>query len=193
MIAPGTTSDTELIAASLISPDRFAEIFDRHFQTIHRYLARRSRVAVADDLSSQTFLVAFRRRASFRSEGDTALPWLYGIASRLLLNHLRAERSSRQVLQRLRATQDVQTPSADARSGGPGDERLALVAVALQTLSDEQREILLLHAWAELTYEEIAEGLAIPVGTVRSRLARARAQLRAVVDSEMTQTEEARP
>ncbi len=192
MIAPGSTSDTELIAASLLNPEQFAAIFDRHFQTIHRYLARRSRSAVADDLSSQTFLVAFRRRASFSSEGGSALPWLYGIASRLLLNHLRAERSSRQVLQRLRARPDICAAGADARAGAPGDDRLGIVAVALQTLNEEQREILLLHAWAELTYQEIAEALAIPVGTVRSRLARARAQLRAVVDSKMTQTEEAR-
>jgi RNA polymerase sigma factor (sigma-70 family) len=191
VLAGGTKSDADLIVESLSRPEAFAPVFDRHFHAVHRYLARRAGVGTADDLASQTFLVAFRRRAAFREESDSALPWLFGIASRLLSNHGRSEQSAQQVLQRLRSVDGGGQRPANGATDALEDVRAELLSVALQSLTAEHRDVLLLHAWADLSYEEIAEGLAIPVGTVRSRLARARAQVRAVVASSMAVTKEA--
>lgn len=181
MDAQGSRPDADLIGESLSRPDAFAAIFERHFAAVHRYLARRAGAGLADDLASEVFTVAFARRASFRGHSDSALPWLLGIATNLLHNHGRAERSAWNLAARLRASWTEEQPDIaeraavrDERGGRAGD-----VAAGLAALSAEQREVVLLFAWAELSYEEIAEALAIPLGTVRSRLARARVQLRA--------------
>ena len=78
------SSDARAIATSLSHPERFAAIFDRHYDAIHAYLARRAGAALADDLAATTFTVAFERRATFRAESTSARPWLYGIATNLL-------------------------------------------------------------------------------------------------------------
>ena len=74
----GRSSDAEAIVSSLAVPDAFRSVFDRHFDAVHRYLARRVGRARADDLASQTFVVAFERRASFRPDVLDARPWLLG-------------------------------------------------------------------------------------------------------------------
>src|ERR1035437_9510544 len=86
----GMSSDAELIVRSLTAPEAFGGVFDRHFIAVHRYLARRVGRERADDLASQTFTVAFERRASFRPEAVGARPWLLGIATHLVLNNRRA-------------------------------------------------------------------------------------------------------
>jgi RNA polymerase sigma factor (sigma-70 family) len=163
--------DALAISRSMEIPDAFEAIFDRHFNAVHRYVARRAGRQRADDLASQTFVVAFERRARFRPDAPTARPWLLGIATNLLANDRRAE-------QRLLETYGQL--SGDARrlslaSSPPDPDRD--VAAALAKLDPAQRDVLLLHAWGELSYEEIADALEIPVGTVRSRLSRARASL----------------
>jgi hypothetical protein len=85
------TDDSELIAASLVEPARFAELFDRHFPAIHRYLRRRVGAELADDLAAETFTQAFARRRHYRAEQPDAAPWLYGIAGNLVRQHARAE------------------------------------------------------------------------------------------------------
>lgn len=167
-------SDAAIIAASIHDLSRFEAIFDRHFRPIHRYLHRRVGVDLADDLAAETFIVAFGRRASFDQRQELARPWLFGIAINLLRNHRRAERRQLSVLARTADRRDVAEPFAEA------DERLDAaraapdIARALIQLRNDDREVLLLFAWASLTYEEIAVALGIPIGTVRSRLARAR-------------------
>ena len=171
-------SDTEVIAASLVDDRRFGEIFDRHFADIDRYLARRVGRQIADDLAAEVFVIAFRGRASYDPSAAEVRAWLFGIAANLARRHWRTER------RRLRAyartgvdplgqldTDDV-NHRLDALSAGPR------LAGALAALKHADREILLLFAWADLSYEEIADALAIPVGTVRSRLSRARARVR---------------
>src|SRR5437879_1580712 len=90
-VAP-TGDDTALLCASWQEPDRFAELFHRYFAEIHRYIARRLGVDVADDLAAETFLAAFRKRAGFDPERGAVRPWLYGIATNLIGSHRRAER-----------------------------------------------------------------------------------------------------
>lgn len=163
-------SDAELIALSSSRPELFATIFDRHFAAIHAYLGRRIGASRADDLASTTFTLAFERRRKFRTDADSARPWLFGIATNLLRNQRRAELRTLQAQARLQ-----RTPVVEPMSAGGIDPRLAEL---LAGLDPAQRDVLLLYAWGELSYEEIAASLEIPVGTVRSRLARAREHLR---------------
>ena len=163
-----------MIARSLFDPSAFGVIFDRHFEAVHAYLARRVGRNVADDLAASTFTVAFERRRSFRREATTGRPWLFGIATNLLRNERRAEQHAIESLARIR-------PRLSEVGGDDGDNA-ARLADALAGLAPGQRDVMLLYAWEELSYEEIATALGVPVGTVRSRLARARAHLRAALD-----------
>jgi RNA polymerase sigma-70 factor (ECF subfamily) len=165
-----------VIARSLSDPSAFGVIFDRHFEAVHRYLARRVGETAADDLAASTFTVAFERRRTFRREATTARPWLFGIATNLVRNERRAEQRALELLVRIRPAVSVVGPSEG--------EDAARLADALGRLDPGQRDVLLLYAWEELSYEEIAAALRVRVGTVRSRLARARAHLRDALSQE---------
>jgi RNA polymerase sigma factor (sigma-70 family) len=178
-ISPGV-SDAAVIESSLSEPGAFGAIFDRHFDAVHRYLARRVGSGPADDLASSTFVVAFERRSPFRSEADTARPWLLGIATNLLRNEWRAEKRALKLMGRLGSSQSTAADEGPAERSGVDD--------VLARLDQGQRDVLLLYAWEELSYEEIAAALAIPVGTVRSRLARGRAALRSLLDEAPEET-----
>jgi RNA polymerase sigma factor (sigma-70 family) len=170
-------SDGEIVAASIREPECFALIFERHFAAIHRYLARRVGEDLADDLAAQVFTVAFERRSTFRAGTTGARPWLYGIATNLVRNNRRAERRLLAALGRLSGYRDVVPETDSAASGGD----LAPLARALAALNQGQRDALLLHAWEGLSHGEIARSLGVPEGTVASRIARARRQLRQVL------------
>lgn len=159
-----------MIAFSLSRPEAFGAIFDRHFGAVHGYLASRIGGGRADDLASATFTVAFERRRKFHGAADTARPWLFGIATNLLRNERRSESRAISALARMR-------PVEDQPAAGVGVQTARLSRL-LEELDADQRDVLLLYAWAEFSYEEIAASLGIPIGTVRSRLARARAHLR---------------
>ena len=171
------STDREVIVSSLARPECFEAVFDRHATTIYRYLRRRVGTALAEDLLAETFAQAFNARRRFEHRGESALPWLYGIAANLLRMHRRAE--ERRLRAYARAAERGSEPSGSADS----DRRLDAAALrpalaeALAGLPLGQREVLLLHAWAGLSHEEIADALEISAGTVRSRLHRARAQV----------------
>lgn len=174
--------DAALIERSLRDPEAFAILFERHADEIHRYLGRRVGAAIADDLLAETFAVAFTKRRRYDRTRADARPWLYGIATKLISGHRRAEARRLHALARTPAP-DVDEPMADrvvAQSSARAARR-ALHA-ALTALPVAQRDVVLLVAWADLEYEQIAEALRVPVGTVRSRLHRARAQLRTAID-----------
>jgi RNA polymerase sigma-70 factor (ECF subfamily) len=166
-------ADGDLISQSLARPERFSSVFDRHYPAVHRYVARRAGREAADEVASRTFVAAFERRATFRRESTSALPWLLGIATNLLHEHHRADRRARDAISRLRS----ERPREPRTAHRPDAEQH--LAEGLATLDVRQRDALLLFAWAELSYEEIADALDVPLGTVRSRLSRARAHLRA--------------
>jgi RNA polymerase sigma factor (sigma-70 family) len=169
-------SDATVIAASVARPELFSRIFDRHFAVVHAYLTRRIGRMMADDLASGTFTVAFERRGSFRADADSARPWLLGIASNLMRNQGRAEQRAMAALSRLSSDVAAVTHrELDADAETLGGEVLAKV---LGELDHGQRDALLLYAWEGLSYEEIAAALEVAVGTVRSRLARARERMR---------------
>ena len=178
LLTGGASTDTTAIARSITRPDAFSVIFDRHFRGVHRYLSRRFGSGLADDLASATFTVAFERRHSFRTDSNSALPWLLGIATNLLRNHRRSEQRALETVARLGAT------GAASAGVAPTDDRD--VAGALASLDPDQRDVLLLYAWADLSYEEIAATLGVPIGTVRSRISRARAHLRSELSAPAT-------
>jgi RNA polymerase sigma factor (sigma-70 family) len=168
-LGPGR-SDASIIERSVKDPQAFSVLFERHFDEIHRYLARRIGVDRADDLAAEAFVVAFERRATFRAPGDVR-PWLFGIATNLLRNQWRAERRA------LNALADL-TAAAEGSGADVGGVRRMEVLEAVAALDADQRDVVLLFAWEGLSYEEIGSALGVPVGTVRSRLARARRRLR---------------
>ena len=154
----------------------FAEAFRHEYPSLQRYLRRRVGSALADDLAAQTFATAYANWERF--DRTRALrPWLYGIAANLLRHHWRTER--RQLQAYARTGVDVVANDLDhAVERADAEGRKRELAGALAELGDAERDILLLHAWAELTDREIAEALSLPLGTVKSRLHRTRALLR---------------
>jgi RNA polymerase sigma factor (sigma-70 family) len=171
-------ADSTVIGDSQAHPARFEEIFDRHFRAIYRYLARRVGSDLADDLAAETFARAFRARDRYDDSRPDARPWLFGIAANILRHHRRDER--RRLMAHARSGVDRiapdETDHADSRADASAAE--PQIARVLASMRDEQREVLLLFAWAELSYEEISAALGIPEGTVRSRLSRARRHIR---------------
>jgi RNA polymerase sigma-70 factor (ECF subfamily) len=147
----------------------FDEAFAAEFAALHRFLARRVGASTADELAAETSTVASRRWDRLDPERPVR-PWLYGIAANLMRHHWRKERRM------LRAYARTGLDPVLAEDKSVGDTRE--LAAALAELRRGEREILLLTAWAELTNAEIADALGLPVGTVKSRLSRAREKLR---------------
>src|SRR5262245_1389456 len=172
-------SDAEVIAASLAEPGRFGAVFDRHATVVFRYLVRRVGVDDADALLGEVFRVAFEKRAVYDTARPDARPWLYGIATNLLARHRRGEARRIRATARLLARQRPADDPADQVAGTLDARELwPHVAEAVADLPEEERDALLLYAWEELSYDQIADALGVPVGTVRSRLNRARVRLR---------------
>ena len=154
----------------------FEDAFATEFAPLYRYLARRLGTSAADDLAAETFTVAFRSWDTLDPERPVR-PWLYGIAANLMRHHWRKER--RMLRAYARTGVDPVLPEEDeAVERADADARHRELATALAGLRRDEREILLLHAWAELTDTEIADALDVPVGTVKSRLSRTRERLR---------------
>lgn len=165
-------SDADVIRRSLAEPNAFVTLFERHFDSIYGYLARRVGIDAGHELASEVFLRAYADRSRYDLERGDAMPWLYGIAANLL--HRRRRTETRQF--RAYARVGVDPAAAD-----PAERPDPNLAAALGALKPADRETLLLLAWADLDYEQIAEALDVPIGTVRSRLNRARRQLRAAL------------
>ncbi|TDD80474.1 RNA polymerase sigma factor [Actinomadura rubrisoli] len=172
--------DASVIERSWHEPERFGAIFDTYFAEIHRYVARRLDVHIADDIAAETFHIAFRRRRTYDLTRGNARPWLYGIATNLIGRHRRDEVRKFRALKRM----PVDTGGADGH-----DERVAArvsaqqevrgpLAEAVAGLPAKQRDVVLLMVLAELSYEEVAQALDVPFGTVCSRFNRARRKLR---------------
>jgi len=179
-------SDNRLIEASLTDARVFDEIFQRHRITIFGFVSRRVGPADAADLTAETFARAFEARHRFDIRRPSARSWLLGIASHVCIDHLRRiglRRRRRNViaagwLYRPEDAADEAAANVDARMFGRA------LAEALSALPERDRQALLLYAVTRLTYEEIAEVLAIPVGTVRSTLHRARRRMRELLPDE---------
>ena len=169
-------SDGDILRRSVAETEAFGQIFERHFDAVLAYARRRIGWSFGEEVASRVFVVAFERRASFDGRYASARPWLFGIATNLIRHHLRDERIHLAAIGRIPGDADP-TPVDD--TDRLDAQRLApLLTSALLELSEDDRETFLLVALGELTYEQTALAIGIPIGTVRSRIHRARGLLR---------------
>jgi RNA polymerase sigma factor (sigma-70 family) len=170
-------TDGDLISLSLVKKEAFIEVFERHYDPIRRYLQRRAGLETGEELAAETFEIAFSRRDSFDPGYPSARPWLFGIATNILRHHVRHERARQAAYARFPRPRAFEP---DQRLEG----RVAAISLdeplrdALASIRVQDRDVLWLYAVADLSYEEVGLALAIPVGTVRSRLNRARSRIR---------------
>lgn len=181
--APEHASDAEYLLRSLSQPEEFSVLYARHSTVVFRFLARQTDRQAAEDLLAEVFLTAFRIRERYDGSAPDARAWLLGIAANIARHHHRSDsRFTR--LKRLVVRQGDMTNNEDLRTEQRLDAEATRpqVEAALLELTPQHREVLLLSAF-DLNYEEMAEVLHVPVGTIRSRLSRARRQMRELLGS----------
>lgn len=178
-VIPDQRGDAAVIERSWHEPEQFGAIFDAYFEEIHRYVARRLGVQAADDIAAETFAIAFRRRHGYHLERINARPWLYGIATNLIGRHRRDEQRKLRAMDRVDQAETRQAGHEDQVAVRVSAEGVkAPLARAVSALPAGQRDVLLLVVLSDLSYDEVAQALDIPFGTVSSRLNRARSKLR---------------
>ena len=175
-----TSTDAAVIRASRGDPAAFGAVFDRHWVRIHRYCVVRAGPP-GEDVAAETFRIAFDRRSEYDGRDDAA-PWLYGIATNLLRGWFRSA-ARRDRAHRRSAPHAAGDELEDALDRAEAQRLGPELTAVLGRLSDEERDALLLHACAELTYDQIARATGVPIGTVRSRIHRARTRVRAHLET----------
>lgn len=175
-------TDAEIIARSIHAPEAFSVIYRRHHDRIFRYVARRVGTDKAADLTAEVFLRAFRVRHRYDPARPSSQPWLYGIATNILGDDLRRLRRQERIYLVIGGSMpQPEDPYQQA------DDQLVASAVGpelnrvLASLRRGDRDVFLLYAIENLSYRETAEALNIPIGTVRSRLARVRRSIRELI------------
>ena len=159
--------------------DAFGILFDDYARAIYRYSYRVTGDATgAEDAVAQTFLEAWRLRKRVHPEGDSLGPWLYGIATNVLRNTRRSERRYRAALSRIPDPEPTPDHADDLAHRAREQEELAAARVALRALRPAEREVVALCVWEGLSYVQAAEAIGVPVGTIRSRLSRAKSDCR---------------
>ena len=177
----GMCDDAALIAQSICEPECFALLFDRHGPAIHGYVARRLGQDAADDLTSEVFLIAFQRRRTYNTACASARPWLYGIATNLVGRRRRDEVRLFRAIARSSAISPAESLAEQVTDRVAAEAIRGRLASALGRLSRGQRDVLLLTA-SGLSCQEVAAAIGAPLGTVASRLARARRKVRAELE-----------
>lgn len=179
-VASATTDEALWKSASTGDAHAFGVLYERHVHAIYNYLFRRlADEAEAEDMTAIVFLEAFRRRRDVVVHEGKLLPWLYGIATNVLHARRRAHWRHRRLLTKL-AEDRVVASSPDVERRAEAAEQLRSVLARMATLPRDQRDVIALCVWSGLSYEEAASALGVSVGTVRSRLSRARGALAAV-------------
>ncbi|MEV0649081.1 RNA polymerase sigma factor [Phytomonospora sp. NPDC050363] len=171
-------------------PEAFGELFAEHARSVYNHSFRLTgNWSTAEDVASLTILEAWRLRERIdvdRDTGDEAAslrPWLLGIATNIARNVRRAARRHDGALLRMPHPETVPDIAEDVTSRTDDRERLAVTMASMKKLRKTEREVIALVVWAELDYTQAAEALGVPVGTVASRLSRARAKLAKLVSS----------
>ncbi|MEJ2854492.1 MULTISPECIES: RNA polymerase sigma factor [unclassified Saccharothrix] len=165
----------------------FAELFDRHAEAVWNHAYRLTASwSLAEDLTSATFLAAWRRRSEVALVRDSALPWLYTVAGNLARTEFRRLGRLRRALARV-PEPDVVPDHADRVASSVDDsDELRRVLAVVRTMPPAEREAVELCLLGELSAAEAAQVLGVAEVTVRSRISRARARLRATLDEEVS-------
>ncbi|WP_458248675.1 RNA polymerase sigma factor [Streptomyces sp. MAI_2237] len=171
-------------------PDAFAELFDECARTVYNHAFRLTADwSAAEDVMSATFMEAWRRRDSVEAEGGSLRPWLLGIATNVARSQYRSNRRYRNAASAAAAANAAEERVEDhaEETAGRLDDRRRINATlaALSLLKRPEREVLTLCLWEGMEYAEAARALGIAVGTVRSRLSRARSKLRRLADAQL--------
>lgn len=181
------TGDRDLWAAAVGGDDdAFGALFERHSRAVYNFAFRwTADWAAAEDLASEVFLTAWRRRREvvFTTESGSVLPWLLGVATNHLRNQRRGRRRADAAIDRLDRTGDPSDFSDEVLGRMADEAQMAEVQAVVEQLPGHERDVLALCAWAGLDYDEAAIALEVPVGTIRSRLSRARAHLLELVQA----------
>lgn len=188
------TGDIRLITLAIEGqPEAFGVFFRRHANVVYNYLFRRTGSwSEAEDLTSVVFLEAWRRRDSLKDLDGSLVGWLLGVATNVLRNHRRAQRRHQAALDRLGASTPIEPDepdfSDDLACRLVDEASMRNLLSALGHLSRRDQDVLALCVWQGLSYEEAAVALDVPVGTVRSRLSRARTRAQAKLHSAESST-----
>lgn len=175
-------ADGDLLAMAGSAPEAFGELFRRHSRSVYAYCARRTgNLDLAEDLTSVVFMQAFRCRRKLQLSNASALPWLIGVANNVVRNADRSLRRYRSALDRIPLPPNGASSEEDAMEQLRAQEALASALEAISALAQGEQDVVFLVLWSEFTYADTATALGIPVGTVRSRLASARAKFKASV------------
>jgi len=170
--------DAAVIEASWRDTEKFAVLYDRYSAQLYRYAYRRVGPEHAEDVVAETFLAAFRQRRKYDLSRPDARPWLFGIVTREIAGRRRAEEARYRTLARSGSGEVVDGFADQVAAAVTAQALRGPLAQAVGRLSPADRDVLLLVAWSQFTYEEVAETLQIKIGTVRSRLHRARRRVR---------------
>ncbi|GAA2795430.1 RNA polymerase sigma factor [Crossiella cryophila] len=169
----------------------FAVLFEECGRAVYNHCFRLTGDwAVAEDCVSLVFLEAWRLRAKIDAEGGSLLPWLLGVATNVVRRHWRVARRHRAVLEQMPPPASLPDFAEELASRLDDQERIAELRRVLSALPRADREVLALCVWSGLDYAAAAEALGVPVGTVRSRLSRARARLEKLVDRNLVTNRE---
>ena len=179
MPALSEAADSDLLAMAGSEPEAFGELFRRHSRSVYAYCARcTGNLDFAEDLTSVVFMEAFRLRRKLQLSNASALPWLIGVANNVMRNADRSLRRYRSALDRIPVPADSASPEENTMERLGAQEALAGALEAISTLTQGEQDVVLLVLWSEFTYADAATAIGVPVGTVRSRLASARAKFK---------------
>ncbi|WP_188195748.1 RNA polymerase sigma factor [Nonomuraea sp. SYSU D8015] len=177
-------TEADLAARLRGNPDLFTAVHDRYYRDIYRYVAGRLDTQIAEDITAETFLLAFDRRNRFDPERGSLRPWLFGFATNLIARHRRKEIRHYRALARLDPDPVMEGHEGRVVSSVTAQRMQPHLAKALAALSSGERDALLLVALGQLSYDEVAVALGISTGTVGSRLSRARSKIHALINKE---------
>jgi len=179
----GETSDARLWARACAGDhSAFGDLFVRHANRVHTYCFRRTGSwTIAEDATSQTFMEAWRRRSSI-DVVDSLLPWLFATANNVCRNSERSRRRTANLLAKAPPPADVGDHAEDVAARVDDERQMQHVLSALRKLKRADQDVVAMCDWEGLSYDEAAAALGVPIGTVRSRLSRARARLKGLLD-----------
>ncbi|HEY3925036.1 MAG TPA: RNA polymerase sigma factor [Acidothermaceae bacterium] len=182
----GETPDARLWARACAGDhSAFGDLFARHANRIHNYCFRRiGSWSLAEDATSQTFMEAWRRRSSI-AVTDSLLPWLFVAANNVCRNSERAGRRAANLLAKAPLPEHVGDHADEVAARIDSERQMQRVLSALRTLKRADQDVVAMCDWEGLSYDEAAAALGVPVGTVRSRLSRARARLKVLLTDDV--------